>query len=68
MIRLEILVEKMKDELDETQKQVMSTLDDLQNERTKLNAKFDEMESQNADNLAKYSTELKEIQGKINIF
>lgn len=65
MIRLEIFVERIKGELAETQKQVMNALDDLKNERSKLHANFDEMENKNAENLAKYSAELKNIQGKL---
>ncbi|XP_053390862.1 uncharacterized protein LOC128553712 [Mercenaria mercenaria] len=63
MIRQEILVEKMKAEIDDTKQRVVDTLVDLKTERNKFAVDIDRIENENRIKMEGISTEMERIIG-----
>lgn len=70
MLKLELFVEKMKEDIESTQQKVLETLQDLEKERSelkKIKQKYDELEERNQADMRNYAKEIGEIRGKFCI-
>jgi seryl-tRNA synthetase len=66
MLKLEIFVEKMKEDIQSTQQKVLEALQSLDKERNSLKQDYQEMKERDEVDMLRYAKEVENLKGKFH--